>query len=98
MPNQADDSFDVFAVVRTVQTGAACAAHPTEATRPNYKPPFLHTFVSDSGSLPAEASVLQQVGRAELQDDGSYRIHLTDEIPPTNLLILKPKRAESETK
>ena len=91
MPTQAHDSFDVFAVVRTVETDVVCAAHPTEAITPNYKPPFLHTFVSDSDLLLAEDSVLQQIGRAELQDDGSYRIHLTDEIPPTKLLFLIPQ-------
>jgi hypothetical protein len=94
MSGKSNHSFEVFAVVKRVQTDVVCAAHPTEARRPNYRPPFRFQIDFDSTSLPTGDSVLQNVGSAQSHDDGSYRIHLTEEISHSRALILKPKQAE----
>ena len=85
--SKAANPMDVFAVVKAAEGNVVCAAHPTQARNPNYNPPFRqkgHADRKDPGS------VLQLVGHAQQEEDGSYRIIFAGKLPQTTELVLKP--------
>jgi hypothetical protein len=82
-------SLSVFAVVR----GVVSASHPTEGPGPDYRPPFAGgRIVSVSNDIP-KGEVLVEIGIAEPQADGSYRIELPEQLS-ARTLILRPREYE----
>lgn len=85
-------SMPVYALVNLVETSVVSASHPTEARNPSYKPPFNHVFLANSVAK-EEDRVMQHIGTAYLQEDGGFRIDLTD-LPPSRTLYIMPLQPE----
>jgi hypothetical protein len=80
-------AMPVYALVNAIDTNVVSAAHPTEAKKPNYKPPFRQQFHANTITK-EEGRVLQHVGTAYLQEDGYLRIDLVD-VPLSRTLYIK---------
>lgn len=74
----AEDFMPVFVVIPGSKV--ATAAHPTEATMADYRPPT---------TLAEEADVLSRVGTMVRNQDGSWTILLIA-IPPSGRLLARP--------
>ena len=83
------ESLVVFAVLEGPAEEVVYAAHPTEARRQDYQAPSSGGSRRVTDDLLTDDDVLQEIGSALLQEDGTYRIELKL-VPPSRSLVLAP--------